>query len=166
MKRYILFFVAITLFFTSCKWDEEPQYSPAISNSYIIAFRADSLHTRDTLQFHLINDEYVLDTIAVNDTVLYYVGLDAVTNQLTSFVVTTDTALLSLKLLINSEFQQALEATSDPDNGRLDFKAGYRAAALPIRYIAKKSGSAKTMMKLSSTSKYSPSEVAFFQPIR
>ena len=165
MKRYILITLCAAMCLTSCKWDGEPQVSPVISNSYFVAYHPDSLHTFDTLAITVVDKENYIDTIAVGDTVRFYVGLDAVTNQLTSFVVSTDTTVLSLSMLVTSEFRQALEATSDPDHGILNFKPGYRAAALPVQYIAKKIGTPKVTMKLSSDSQYSPTEISFFQKI-
>ena len=166
MKRYIFSILCVALCLTSCKWDGEPQVAPVMSNSYFIVFHPDSLHTKDTLGIRVVNNETLIDTIAVGDTVQYYVGLDAVAQQLTSFVVTTDTAGLNLSLLVTAEFRQALEATSDPEHGKLDFKPGYRAAALPVQYIAKRPGTPKVTMVLSSNSTLSPSQVTYFQPIK
>ena len=166
MRRYICVVIAISLFLVSCSWDKEPQYSPVISNTYFIAYHADSLQTVDTLKIGLEDDEYVIQEIAVGDTVRYGALLNAVTNQLTSFTIKTDTNYLALSLILSSEFQTALDASSAPESGILNFKTGYGVAALGIQYVARKSGTPKVTMELSTTSEFSPTKISFIQKIK
>ena len=164
MKRYFLFLAVITFLFASCN-PEEPQHSPEISNSHFVAYHPDSLHTIDTLKIRLVDNEYYIDTIAVGDTVRYGLLLNAVYNQLTSFTIKTDTNYLALSLILSSDYDTALDASSDVANGSLVFKPGYNGATLRVQYIAKKSGTPKVSMTLATTSKFSPTEVAFRQVI-
>ena len=156
----------VVLFFASCKWDKEPQYSPVISNTYFLVYHADSLNTMDTLKISVEDDEYVIEEIVPGDTVRYGALLNAVTNQLTSFTIKTDTNYLDLSLVLSDDFLTALEGSSDVENGVLNFKTGYGVAALGINYIAKKSGTPKVTMELSTTSEFSPTKISFIQKIK
>ena len=164
MKKYFFFLSVLAFVFASCE-PEEPQVSPEFGNTYFIVYHADSLHTHDTLALRYIDNENVMDTIIVGDTVRFGLLLNAVYNQLTSFTIKTDTNFLALSLNLSSDFKAALDASSDVEKGSLVFKPGYNAAALGIQYIAKKSGTPKVSLSLSSTSKFSPTDVYFRQPI-
>ena len=166
MKRYIFVVLVCTLGLVSCSWDKEPQYSPVISNTYFVAYHADSLQTTDTLKITIEDDEYVIEEIAVGDTVRFGALLNAVTNQLTSFIIKTDTNYLNLSLILSTDFTTALDASSEPEKGILNFKTGYGVAALGIQYIARKSGTPKVNMELSTTSEFSPTKISFIQKVK
>ena len=158
-------FLCACVFFAACN-PEEPQYSPQMNFSVFEVYHADSLQTKDTLHTRFIDEEYTMDTIVPGDTVRYFVLLNAVTNQLTSFSIKTDTTNLAFSLTLNSDFDQALDASSDVGNCLLNFKPGYAAASFSVDYIAKKSGSPKVTLTLSSTSKFSPTTISFRQPVK
>ena len=167
MKRYICVVIAISsLFLVSCSWDKEPQYSPVISNSYFLVYHADEEQTMDTLKIGIEEDEYVIEEIVVGDTVRYGALLNAVTNQLTSFTIKTDTNYLGLSLILSNDFLSSLEASSEPEKGILNFKAGYGVAALGVEYVARKSGTPKVTMELSTTSQFSPTKISFIQKVK
>jgi len=133
--------------------------------SEIYAWHTDEPQTYDSLSVWYKDDTYSLDTISVGDTVRFAVLLNAVTNQLTSFSAKADAGLLDMSFLLTNEFEEALEESSDQENGLLNFKVGYSAATVPMQYVALKSGSAKVTLTLSTTSEFSPRTLSFLQPI-
>jgi len=120
----------------------------------------------DTLKIGIEEDEYVIEEIVVGDTVRYGALLNAVTNQLTSFTIKTDTNYLGLSLILSNDFLSSLEASSEPEKGILNFKAGYGVAALGVEYVARKSGTPKVTMELSTTSQFSPTKISFIQKVK
>ena len=162
-KKFIPFVIVI-LALASCK-PEDPQFTPQMNFSPFIVYHADSVQSVDTMLVRYVDDEYILDTIAIGDTVRYYILLNGVTNELTSFTFATDTNALHFSFSLTDDFTQALDASSNLTNGVMNFKPGYAAASFITEYIAKKTGLPKVTLTLSSNSKFSPTSVAFRQPI-
>ena len=165
MKRLILILSVAAIAFTSCKTNSEPQFTPQIYVSEMVAWHTGDVQSHDTLRVTFIDNEHIIDTVAVGDTVRFAVLINAVTNQLTSFTAKTDAGVLDMKMELTSEHSVALEESSNPDNCELYFKPGYGAATIPMEYIALKSGSAKVTMTLSTTSEFSPGTLSFRQPV-
>ena len=165
MKRYIDIIAVFALILASCKPDE-PQYSPQMYFSSFVAYHADSLQTVDTLKLRMIDDKYIFDTISVGDTVRFSMICDAVMNQLTSFEAKTEAGILLLSLTVTEEQKSVLEDSSDIENCLLNFKPGYSGFGFPMQYIATKSGFDEVTLTVSSTSTFSPTKIAFRQPIR
>ena len=163
-NKFIPFVVILLFVLVSCK-PEDPQFTPQMNFSPFIVYHADSLQSVDTMRVRYVDEEYILDTIAVGDTVRYYILLNGVTNELTSFTLKTDSTVLHYSFSLTDDFTQALDASSDLANGVMNFKPGYAAASFITEYIAKKTGLPKVTLTLSSNSKFSPTSVAFRQPI-
>jgi len=166
MKRYFLCILIIVLYLSSCKMKEEPQYTPQFALSEFVVRHADPSEPKDTIKVQNIGEDIVIDTIAVGDTVHFAILCNAVTNQLTSFEVKTDTAVLGLTMQLSDQHTKALEATSDIENFKLVFKPGYGAASIPMEYIARKSVTATLTFNLATTSEFSPASLVLKQPIK
>ena len=168
MKKYIFCTIAIVLFLLSaCKQNsEEPQSSPRIYMSYFLVNHEGGSGAADTLTVRTLSDRYEVDTISVGDTVHVDIMLNAVTNMLTNFVLEADTNFIKYSFATYKELLAALSDDSDIENGKFVFKTGYSGAALPMQYIARKSGKATVTMTVSSDSEYSPSKLIFDQLIR
>ena len=166
MKKIIFCAISLALILLSaCKKDEEPQSSPHIYMSYFTVNRLGST-TTDTLGVKLVNDNYVVDSISAGDTVHVDILINAVTNELTSFILTADTNYIKYNFATYKELENAVTKESDILAGILYFKTGYSAASLPFRYIARQSGKTSVSMKVTSTSQYSPATLSFEQPIK
>lgn len=167
MKKVIICTVAIVLcLFSACKENKDPQSSPRIYMSYFLVNHEGGSGTADTLTVRTLSDRYEVDTISVGDTVHVDIMLNAVTNMLTNFVLEADTNSIKYSFATYKELLAALSDDSDIENGKFVFKTGYSGAALPMQYIARKSGKATVTMTVSSDSEYSPSKLVFDQLIR
>ena len=167
MKKVIICTVAIVLcLFSACKENKDTQSSPRIYMSYFLVNHEGGSGAADTLTVRTLSDRYEVDTISVGDTVHVDIMLNAVTNMLTNFVLETDTNSIKYSFATYKELLAALSDDSDIENGKFVFKTGYSGAALPMQYIARKSGKATVTMTVSSDSEYSPSKLVFDQLIR
>ncbi len=159
-----MFVFALSL--ASCKTNDEPQYSPQFAMSEFVVSHLDATQKPDTLGAKVVDEVIVVDSISVGDTVRFAVLCNAVTNQLTSFVATTDTTILYMKVYLGEQHTKALDKSSVVEDCKLVFLPGYGAASFPMEYIARKSATANVTFTLSSTSEYSPTTLKFSQPIR
>ncbi len=166
MRKYIYILFIFAIILASCKTNEEPQSSPRYAMSEMVVRHADSTLPQDTLKVKMDEEDILIDSISVGDTVSFAILCSAVTNQLTAFTVTNDTAVLAMRMILNKNHTDALDASSDVENCRLVFKRGYGAASIPMEYIARKSVTATFSFKLETTSEYSPATLTFKQPIR
>lgn len=157
--------LAVTL--VACKWAEQANYTPSVVAGNFVRTPFDTTGTarKDTLHVVINQESYIIDTIAVGDTIDYLVAVQSFANNLKSFTLAWDTSCVQCALSVDS-IAVALESASVPQSGVLYFKSGYNYAAFPVRYITRKSGSPKFDLTVTSDSKFESSSVSFIQPIR
>ncbi len=161
MKRNLFFALAAIACLASCSWDQESQYTPSITPSYLICHHADTtasgaLLPLDTMSVRLKDENYVLDTIHTRDTVHFSILLRSYTNNLTGFTIDYDSAALAFTIDSVQAIQHALDSTSVPSQCQLKFVPGYVVAVFPVHYVARKTGTYDFKLTVTSDSKYSP----------
>lgn len=129
----------------------------------------------DTLRLKMEKDEYVLDTIAVGDSVRFLVYGQAYANNLVSLVFTYDAAVVDLtfpkKEKMKPEFLAALDTTkTDIAHGKFFFLPGYNGVSLEVKYrpLVIGSHSISIAVKSDANSERVPNEstINFKQPTR
>lgn len=92
----------------------------------------------DTLRFKVDKEEYILDTIAVGDSVRFQVYAQAFSNNLVSVVFNYDAAVVDMifpKARMSKDFLAALDTTkTDIAHGKFFFLPGYNGVALEVKY--------------------------------
>lgn len=167
MKKNIVILIAaiFAAFFSSCALKDNSQYTPSILTSYFFLNPHDSTPD-DTLHLHLNNDRYIADTITVNDTVIFAVGINSYTNNLTAFSIDFDTTALWLSIVNADSLTRGLDMSkTDIAKCKLVFLPGFNYASFPIHYGAKKTGIFDIEMKVESDSEFSPATLLFTQPV-
>lgn len=128
----------------------------------------------DTLRCKFEKDEYVMDTIAVGDSVRFLVYANAFANNLVSLVFNYDAAVVDLtfpKEKMTKEFLAALDTTkTDIAHGKYYFLPGYNGAAVEVKYrpLVVGSHSISIAVKSDANSERVPNEnsLNFKQPTR
>ena len=107
-------------------------------------------------------DMYMVDTIAVGDTVAYAIAFATYSNNLVSVSAQWDEKSLEHKAGINDTIKQVLDLDkSDPDKCQLSFKAGYNGVAFPVRVVALREGATILTYEVVSDSKFHSATMKF-----
>ncbi len=168
VKSLVLLFVALAMFScTEVKNDYTPYISfsaflhnPVIVNDSIVGCK-DSL----AAAYDASLNSYVLDTLPLNDTVLFMVGFGSRGNDLTAAIISADTFSLKMHYSVVGDIKAALASKSKPENGELYFVSGYNFVLFPVTYVARKAGVHKMTFTVRSDSKFSPVSYTFLQPV-
>ncbi len=158
---WLVFSVMLLSVCVSCDIDSESHYTPLIQVHSMVS-------GSDTLRVSLSSDGYLLDTIAVGDTVLFTVSFYSYTNLLTGFSIERDEDRADIEYLLTAQVDSLLRAaSSDYDRGLFYVPTGYTYVGLQFNYIPKASGSNVTLLlTVDSDSNYSHNELSIRTPIR
>lgn len=131
-----VFVVASTIImsFTSCNLEGESNYTPSMT---LIA--PPKLQNGDSLKLYLtaINDEYLMDTIQVGDTVSFALLLNGFTNNLMAFYMVQSADSVSRVILAEkSSLDSVFLSTSNYSKGNFYCKSEIPALVFPFKYIA------------------------------
>lgn len=137
MKTLILTLLAvITIAFVSCDLTGESNYTPQI---YFIHQPVDQ--QGDTLSSYYTDKAgvFVMDTIEVGDTVLFYLYLEAYANQLTAFYLNQSAdSVSSILLPSTSSMDSVFVEGSDYHKGKFIMDGTRNSLRFPFWYVAKK----------------------------
>ncbi|MBQ4507512.1 MAG: hypothetical protein II970_01260 [Paludibacteraceae bacterium] len=110
---------------------------------------------------------YMLDTIALSDTVVFMAGFGSRGNDLTAALINFDSSAISLRCNLAKEIKAVLDTTkTDEQTAQLYFIPGYNFILFPITYSPKKAGVHKLVFQVRSDSKFSPVSYTLMQPVR
>jgi hypothetical protein len=126
----------------------ESNYTPQMS-----LYSAPVKNTKDTLTIRAVtNDDYdyLMDTIAVGDTVQFKFVLNAVSNNLVSFnMIQSDTISSKIILPLESSLNEVfVKASSDYSAGKFTFVSKQNYVYFPFKYFAK-AASTTSILKIS-----------------
>lgn len=172
MKKvaFISLFAALIAFaLTSCDLEGRYSRTPQLYTTVFYYHPTDTT-MGDTLHVTYNEDKgaWLADTIAMTDTVSFYVALNAHANNLTLFEVKYDADALWLEMKTDSIKKAVDSEQSDFENGKIAFIPGYNYACFPIRYAPRKTGVHDVTMRITSDADLeSPtSELSFVQPAK
>lgn len=159
IRNLLIAFIAT--FLTSCIIDDVGHYTPEIYINKIMRNDSTELKMRldDSRAF------YWMDTMYVGDTATFDVVFSAVYNNLLSTQFTPDTNYAYCRMILTDDVRNVLKQTSDTINGELLFNIGYQVVAYQVDYIATAAGMPSLKLKVTSDSKFSPSEIEIRTPI-
>ena len=125
----------------------------------------------DTLRWKVDKEEYVMDTIAVGDSVKFKLYANSYGNNLQSLVFTYDTVALDVTFPITKDMLVALgTAKCDIAHGKYVFLPGYNGVGLEVKYrpLVVGSHSLNVAVKSDANSDRVPNEtsLSFKQPTR
>jgi hypothetical protein len=128
-------FVVGMLIFSSCNLDSMSNYTPRISFLQApVLQNGDSLH----IKYTSTEDEFLLDTVSVGDTVMFVLHLNAYSNNITNFMLTQSADSVSrLVLPEKSSLDSITLPTSDYKAGKFVFKPNYSMMVFSFGYVAK-----------------------------
>lgn len=147
--RFFIFTVLIAFVLTSCDLDGESNYTPNIFFiQQPINQKGDSLNSFYTDKAGV----FIMDTITVGDTVLFYLYMDAYTNQLTSFYINQSADSVSRILLPSKASMDTIFTSgSDYKKGKFLMDGTRNTLRFPFWYVAlKPSNEAKLEFSVSS----------------
>lgn len=156
-------FPLILIFFlclASCVKEASYNYTPEIAVSPI-------MRGSDTVKVGLDSEgHYVLDSLAVNDTIQFDVIFDAIGNNLLTAQVVSDSNVLKIDCGNISALVPYLNSSSDTLAGKFCFDEGYRMVGLSLEAVARKSGTHTIQFRAVSDSEYSPAEMKLYCPVK
>jgi hypothetical protein len=137
MKTPILFLIAfVTVLVSSCDLNSESNYTPNIFFiQHPVNQQGDSLGSYYTDK----SGVFLMDTIAVGDTVLFFLYLEAYANQLTGFFLNQSADSVSRIILPDKTSMDTIfTANSDYKAGKFLMDGTMSNLRFPFRYIATK----------------------------
>lgn len=165
MKK-LLFFFSLLLVFVSCKLKGEAESTPQLSFS-VFEHHHDSI-VRYFDARPLSSGLYLIDTIAVLDTMAFYIGANGVYNGLDSLIVRWDSTAMKATFAVGSDWSNYIDASkSDIPKGRFHFYPYVQSILVPMVYVPTKPGTDTLSFHLANTSTvFGPVQVTFIQPVR
>lgn len=165
MKK-VLYFLVLLCALCSCKMQGDAQSTPMLSFS-VFEHRHDSV-TRFFQAQPITSTLYLNDTVAVSDTVSFYIGASGVYNALDSLIVRWDTTAIKATFAVGSDWDKYLDVSkSNIAKGRFHFYPFVISASIPMIYVPVKSGTDTLSIHLANTStSFGPVQVTFIQPVR
>ena len=152
--RKLLVVSLLGLVLSSCLNKAQSDYTPLIYVSEFV--RLDSIKN-DTLRIRQSDEgQWRLDSLAVNDTLLFAAGFDAVWNNLQSVRLLWDTSEISVWVNDLGDIAPVLLDSSDTLTCRFEFPVGYNFVSLPFVCSPKKTGKTTIRFHLETDSKFSP----------
>ena len=153
----------------SCK-HEETSFAPFIQVSYFYLnpqYDGDEIvGAEDTLSIRYCEGKYVIDSIDMNDRVVFAAAFGSIGNELVTVRCTFDTLRLDMQAALSEEVQRILLPASDVRQLQLFVNPGYNYVAVPISYQPLQDDSLQFELKVESDSECSPVSYTFIQPIR
>jgi len=173
MKRlFIPLALVMVLVLPSCL-KNKAEYTPYISFSHFIlnpVYHGDTLvWAEDTLNVTINeDDQFVLDTVEVGDTIVFAVGYGSYANDLQAArILVSDSTGMRYSVLLNEAIRSVLVSEQVDGSGvNLELQSGYNYLAFPAGCKILKSGTHRVEFKVESDSKYSPNSYIFLQPVR
>jgi len=170
MKKCVIFLpVLLTITMFSCI-NESSSFTPDLSFSYFLlnpVYEGEKIvSAEDTLYLTARENYFVLDTIDVEDTVVFMVACCSYENDLIALRVNFDTTQLNMNAKVVEETKKALLSTTDYRNLQFYINPGYNTMYMPFGYSPVQSGSHQFSVVVESDSKYSPNSTTFCQPVR
>lgn len=134
--RFLILIALVLLAFTSCDLEGESNYTPNIFFiQQPINQKGDSLNSFYTDKAGV----FLMDTISVGDTVLFYLYMDAYSNQLTSFYINQSADSVSRIILPSKASMDTIfTASSDYNKGKFLMDATRNSIRFPFWYVALK----------------------------
>jgi hypothetical protein len=134
--RVSIFLVVLTVLVTSCDLAGDSNYTPNIFFiHHPVNQNGDSLSNYYTDKPGL----FVMDTIAVGDTVLFYLYMDAYANQLTAFYLNQSADSVSRVILPEkTSMDTVFTADSDYKRGKFIMDGTRNTLRFPFWYVATK----------------------------
>jgi hypothetical protein len=134
--RFLILIALVLLAFTSCDLEGESNYTP---NLFFIQQpinqNGDSLNSFYTDKAGV----FLMDTISVGDTVLFYLYMDAYSNQLTSFYINQSADSVSRIILPSKASMDTIfTASSDYNKGKFLMDGTRNSIRFPFWYVALK----------------------------
>lgn len=165
MKK-VLYLLVFLCALCSCDMKGDAQSTPVLSFS-VFEHRHDSV-TRYFQTQQLSATLYLNDTVAVSDTVSFYIGANGVYNALDSLIVRWDSTAIKATFAVGSDWSKYVDASkSDIPRGRFHFYPYVVSASIPMIYVPVKSGTDTLSIHLANTSTtFGPVSVMFIQPVR
>lgn len=151
--RILSFLTVVAVALTSCDLDGSSNYTP---NIFFIQHptnqKGDSLNSFYTDKAGV----YLMDTITVGDTILFYLYLDAYANELTSFQISQSADSVSRIIWpLKSSMDTIFTAGSDYNKGKFVMDGTRNSLRFPFRYVAMKPGKeAKLEFSVSSNAQF------------
>lgn len=149
MKSKYLFAIAALatiIGFSSCDLDGDSNYTPEIIFTHPLT------QNNDTLNFYYTDDggTVLMDTISVQDTVLFNFIYTGYANNLKSLIITqTGDSVTKILYPDSTKLDSIFLSTSDYANGKFYMPGSFTTLTLPFRYIAlKKTTEAKLKFQL------------------
>ena len=160
MKRLVYLVaisVVVSLFMSSCHDDYKTDFSPQLGSSMFL------LNGTDTLSFRYIAKDslYLLDTLALNDTVRYRLFCSTYANDMTSLLLSQEGTSVKSEVLADNTLASILTPESKVEESQLYFIENYNGLILPLQMVAVATGESLLSWQLSSTSKFSPCYLRF-----
>ncbi|MCQ2311084.1 MAG: hypothetical protein MJZ64_04975 [Paludibacteraceae bacterium] len=169
MKKLFPIIIAVAFGMTAC--DSKPsQYTPYISLSYFylnpIFDNGKIISAEDTLNVHTVDGLLVLDTITMQDTVVFAAGYGSIGNDLVSARVMFDTTQVNMRASLSEDITKILLPISDIRNLQLFINPGYLYVSIPLGYRPLQQGTHRMQFVVESDSQFSPRSVTYFQPVK
>ncbi len=160
-KLFPVFLLSLTL--VSCLDSIDSDYAPQLVFPTTF-FR----NTTDSVRLRQDAEGLRLDTIALGDTIRFYVGFDALGNTLQQAQVSWDSIATDLTFTVSDGLQNILLPTSDITKGVFDITSNpkVRAISLLVEFVAIQKGTPIITFTVRSDSKYSPSQIKLKTPIK
>jgi hypothetical protein len=159
MKAYIfLLFGLITIAFSSCNMTSEANYQPSIE-----FFAYPLLNGKTSLNVTYSAGVQTLDTIAVGDTVSFYIYLDGYANNLLTYTM-TQTSDSVTKILYPSvaTLDSIFLPSSNYNKGVFNLKGKSNSLRFPFKYVARKATTeAKIVFSISSDANFEYNQSSF-----
>lgn len=162
MRKFLWIVFSFSLLLaTSCSLNTESHHTPLIQVHSMVS-------GTDTLSVLGTADGYVMDTIAVGDTVLFTVSFYSYTNLLTGFSIVREEEKADIEYKLKADVDSLLTAaSSDYEKGLFYVPAGYCYVGLQFNYIPKESGeNVNLLFTVDSDSNYPHNELNIKTPIR
>ena len=172
-KSFLLLFITIATLMTSCDWlTGESDHSPEMYSSYFYVnpiFRGDSIvSAKDTLFARTteIEDQFLLDSLALGDTVWFATTFYSYEQDLTSITAEWDTTRMDFNFNLTEVITMHLTEASDVEQCKLFFNPGFNRVSFPCTFTATGYGVLSTKLTVASTSEFSPTIIYLTVPIK
>ena len=159
MKTYIFLLLGvIAVAFSSCNMTSEANYQPAIE-----FFAAPQLNGKTSLNIGYSAGVQTLDTIAVGDTVAFYMYLDGYANNLLTYTMTqTGDSVTKIIYPSVATLDSIFLPSSNYNNGVFNIKGEFNSLRFPFKYVAKKASTeAKIIFSVVSDASFEYNQSSF-----